>query len=322
MSDNLLKKEDTTEAPADMEKFNGAVTELIEKNKPRLEELKRNFDAFLQDQNGMDDLKKKILESGVLPADLSREQAGKYLASILDNLKKGNDLNGFVEDFKTRLSECKALPDLEKCFEETYNSCAEIEKIVRQSAEGMFSLMLEQYRTASFDKKEREALKAELDKYRKLSEEYLEMSRSLKKDYTRMRERLTKEKDEIAQTANKKLLCDLLEVADNLEEALNQSRKELDCEKSMHFKGVSLVWDRLKKIFSDNQVKEMEVIDKPFDPVFHEALAQDLESGRDEGTITEIFKKGYFYRESVLRSALVRVAAGKPKIEQTQSENH
>jgi molecular chaperone GrpE len=297
----------------DGKKLSQGIDALIQKNSARIEELKQRFDSFFQDQVKLDELKKKIMDTGVLPADLSREHAGDYLSSILENLKKGNETHGFTEDFRERLSECKAESDLEKCFEDTYQSCADVEKILLQSAEGMFTLMLEQYRAASYGKKEHETVKAELEKYKKLSEEYLEMSRNLKKDYNRMRERLTKEKEEIAQIGNRKLLSQMLEIADNLGEAIRQCGMEPDGEKSVHFKGICLVRDRLNKVFSDNQVKEMEVVGKNFDPVFHEALAQDTESDEEEGTITEVYKKGYFYQESVLRSALVRVSAGKTK---------
>ena len=47
-----------------------------------------------------------------------------------------------------------------------------------------------------------------------------------------------------------------------------------------------------------------------FDPERHQALAHEEAPGHAEGTVTEVFGKGYTFKDRLLRPALVKVAKG------------
>ena len=47
---------------------------------------------------------------------------------------------------------------------------------------------------------------------------------------------------------------------------------------------------------------------QPFDPQRHQALAHEPAPGFPEGTVVEVYRKGYSYRDRLLRPALVKVA--------------
>jgi molecular chaperone GrpE len=47
-----------------------------------------------------------------------------------------------------------------------------------------------------------------------------------------------------------------------------------------------------------------------FDPERHQALVHESAPGHEEGTVVEVFGKGYSYKDRLLRPALVKVAKG------------
>jgi molecular chaperone GrpE len=47
-----------------------------------------------------------------------------------------------------------------------------------------------------------------------------------------------------------------------------------------------------------------------FDPERHQALVHETAPGHEEGTVVEVFGKGYSYKDRLLRPALVKVAKG------------
>jgi molecular chaperone GrpE len=55
----------------------------------------------------------------------------------------------------------------------------------------------------------------------------------------------------------------------------------------------------------------MDVLKKPFDPVYHEAVMQSLSDER-EGTVIGVIAPGYLMNGKVIRHAKVVVAASKP----------
>ena len=57
----------------------------------------------------------------------------------------------------------------------------------------------------------------------------------------------------------------------------------------------------------------MSVVDpqgQRFDPLHHQALLHEPVPGFDEGMVAEVFRKGYLYKDRLLRPALVKVASG------------
>ena len=55
------------------------------------------------------------------------------------------------------------------------------------------------------------------------------------------------------------------------------------------------------------EVKEIEALDKEFDPSIHNAVIMDKVEGKESGIVTEVLQKGYMYKDRVLRTAMVKV---------------
>jgi molecular chaperone GrpE len=59
-----------------------------------------------------------------------------------------------------------------------------------------------------------------------------------------------------------------------------------------------------------------------FDPSRHEALSHDPAPGFAEGDVVEVLRKGYSFRDRLLRPALVRVAKGSAASEKPKDKVH
>jgi molecular chaperone GrpE len=71
--------------------------------------------------------------------------------------------------------------------------------------------------------------------------------------------------------------------------------------------GLSLIQKQLAYELEAEGLRPMESVGETFDPTLHEAVATDSEAPCPPHTVTEVFQRGYFLHERVLRPALVRV---------------
>ncbi len=119
-----------------------------------------------------------------------------------------------------------------------------------------------------------------------------------------LRKRTTREREEAIRFANQRLLEELLPVIDNFEMGMQAASEDT---KSMIYIGMDMVRKQLKEFLSAQGVEEIKT-DGPFDPNFHEAVAQeDCEKG-EEGRILKVTRRGYKLRDRLLRPASVVVS--------------
>lgn len=114
--------------------------------------------------------------------------------------------------------------------------------------------------------------------------------------------------------ANTKFAKSLLDVADNLERALDAAAKseialDQDCEtsKALHnlVEGVEMTQNQLNKVFTSHGVIKYGAIDDVFDPEIHDALYKMPDPSKPDGTIGAILKSGYKLNDRVIRAAEV-----------------
>ena len=106
--------------------------------------------------------------------------------------------------------------------------------------------------------------------------------------------------------SNESLITELLPVIDNFERALNVDAKTTDIES--YQKGMTMIYNSLKIILEKFEVKEIEAIDKEFDPSYHQAVMQEEKEGTKENIVIEVLQKGYTYKDKVIRPAMVKVS--------------
>lgn len=140
--------------------------------------------------------------------------------------------------------------------------------------------------------KEIEALK---DKNMRVTAEMLNTAR--RKDEETLR--LLKYKDE-------DLILEMLPVIDNFERALAVDND--DKEVNNYKKGMEMIYSSLINILNKYEVKEIEAMDKEFDPGFHQAVIQEEKEGTNPNIVIEVMQKGYIYKDKVIRPAMVKVS--------------
>ena len=118
--------------------------------------------------------------------------------------------------------------------------------------------------------------------------------------------RKDEETNRLLKYSNESLITELLPVIDNFERALNVDAKTTDIES--YQKGMTMIYNSLKNILEKFEVKEIEAIDKEFDPSFHQAVMQEEEEGTKENIVIEVLQKGYTYKDKVIRPAMVKVS--------------
>ena len=100
----------------------------------------------------------------------------------------------------------------------------------------------------------------------------------------------------------------LLSVADNLHraiEAVNKEDGQDNCDALK--KGVELTESELMKVFEKFGITKMEVMDKVFDPNYHQVIQEVEDKTKPAGTVVAELQTGYMINGRILREAMVVV---------------
>src|SRR5690606_2753081 len=89
-------------------------------------------------------------------------------------------------------------------------------------------------------------------------------------EFDNYKKRTAKEKIDLMQSAGKDVILKLLPVVDDFDRSLS-FMKEVSGDDPVK-QGIDLVYNKLKKTMEQLGVKEIEVVGKPFDPEFEEAI--------------------------------------------------
>lgn len=127
-------------------------------------------------------------------------------------------------------------------------------------------------------------------------------------DFDNFKKRLERERASLVDTIEADLIKELLPVIDNFDRAINEHKKEKHSpELDVWLEGFELIAKSLYKFLSEHDVQVMTNVTH-FDPQFHEAIAQVAAPDKEHGTIIEVVKQGFMYKNNVLRPAQVVVA--------------
>ena len=111
---------------------------------------------------------------------------------------------------------------------------------------------------------------------------------------------------------------DLLNVADNLERALDHLgegvRNHAEGPLKDLLDGVELTKRDLTAALARQGVKKLEPMGEKFDPNFHQAMFEAPDESLPSGTVVQVVQSGWRIGERVLRPAMVGVSKGGPKI--------
>ncbi len=150
------------------------------------------------------------------------------------------------------------------------------------------------------DKKEKK------DKKDQKIEELTDQYRRTLAEFDNYRKRTEKEKTAMFEVGAKNIIEKLLPVIDSFERGLATVSEEQKAEPFVD--GMDKIYKQLVKQLEDAGVKEIEALDKEFDPNLHNAVMHVDDENVGENIIVEVFQKGYTYRDSVVRHSMVKVA--------------
>lgn len=128
-------------------------------------------------------------------------------------------------------------------------------------------------------------------------------------DFDNFKKRAAREKTDAIKFANEGVLQKLIPVLDSFDMALAavQSADGGAANQSLQT-GVNMVFQQLKKTLAETGLEEVDATGKPFDPNLHEAVSQKETTDVPEGQVVQQLRKGYKFRERLLRPASVVVA--------------
>ena len=132
-------------------------------------------------------------------------------------------------------------------------------------------------------------------------------------EFENYKKRSAREMSEFKKLANESLIKELLLVVDNMERAINSSKDEGNVNNGL-VEGVNMTLKELLKIFEKFGVKQVESLEKPFDPNFHQAVMQQETDKHPHNTVINELQKGYIMHERLLRPAMVVVSMSKEKM--------
>ena len=129
----------------------------------------------------------------------------------------------------------------------------------------------------------------------------------LQAEFENYKKRQVREREVYRRSANEDLLRAMLPVLDNLERAVEHGEESSDVVQLL--KGVQLVVKQMRESFLQFGVKPVDALRTSFDPHEHEAMSTvETDGDPPDGTVVEVYQKGYLLHGRVLRPAMVAVS--------------
>ncbi len=125
-------------------------------------------------------------------------------------------------------------------------------------------------------------------------------------EFENYKKRTRQEWELLINQANAELLTEILGILDDLDRAFEHSG-----ESNEHFRdGITIIHSSLLDLLKRKKLREIEAAGKPFDPQYHEAVAEMKSEDVEEGIVAEVVQKGYMLNDQVIRPAKVVVSKG------------
>ena len=137
-----------------------------------------------------------------------------------------------------------------------------------------------------------------------LNDKLLRVSAELQNTKRRAEEQISN----MAKYEGESLIKELLAVIDNFERAINMDDTNLEDEVSKFLSGFKMIYASFNTILTNFDVKEIDSLNKEFDPNTMAAVLTEKVEGVSTNTVIDVLQKGYTYRGKVIRHAMVKVA--------------
>ena len=139
------------------------------------------------------------------------------------------------------------------------------------------------------------------------------------------RRRFEKEREDAFEYGGFAFAKEALSLIDNLERSKNilendEKLKETEALKKTleHF---DIIYKDLLSIFSKNNIKQIDSLNKKLDPNYHQAMMEIEDDTKDAGTVIQEIQKGFTIKDRLLRPSLVGVSKKTKKETSKNQEN-
>ncbi len=164
---------------------------------------------------------------------------------------------------------------------------------------------------------EEDVLVVQIKELEQKVKEYEELAKRKVADFDNFRRRVNKEKDQLTSMMADKVILDFMQVADNLERAIDNAENNKDFDGFLQ--GVISIQDIFNNILEKYSVKKIDSTGKDFDPKIHQAL-HTVEGDYEKQIVIEEVEKALVRNEKVLRVAKVAVGIPTKKEEAVKQE--
>lgn len=124
-------------------------------------------------------------------------------------------------------------------------------------------------------------------------------------DLENYKKRMNEERIKDRKYAATNLIHDLLLPLDQLSKVVEAEVNDPSLKN--YLIGFKMINDQIFQVLEDDGLKEIEALNKVFDPNFHYAVEKVMDKEKEEGIILEVINKGYMYKDRVLRPSMVKV---------------
>ncbi|MCL5888044.1 MAG: nucleotide exchange factor GrpE [Actinobacteria bacterium] len=152
-------------------------------------------------------------------------------------------------------------------------------------------------------------LSADLAEAREEAARNLEVAQRTQAEFENYRKRVQREQEDLLKRSGERVVVSLLPAIDNLERAIAHAAESGE---SQLLTGVEMVLSQLQDVMRKEGVAAIDPTGQPFDPTVHQAVGQREDVDVAEGTVLEVYQKGYTLSERVIRPAAVVVSFGGP----------
>ena len=161
-----------------------------------------------------------------------------------------------------------------------------------------------------------------------IEQNVLDLEEKLTRSYAEMenqRRRFEKEKEEAYEYGGFAFAKEALSLIDNLERSKQTLENDDTLKNSEALKKILEHLEIIKKdlifIFSKNNIKPIESLNKKLDPNFHQAMIEIEDNQKEPGTIIQEIQKGFTIKDRLLRPSLVGVSKKVENKDNKKQEN-
>lgn len=130
--------------------------------------------------------------------------------------------------------------------------------------------------------------------YEKLNDDYLRLAA----EFENYKKRIVKDQENITLQTISMFALNFLPIIDSFEQAMEQESEN---------KNIQTLYSQLIKSFEAIEIVEVPGVGSDFDPNLHEAMEHTGEGAKEK--ISEVLRKGFVFRDKLIRPALVKVSS-------------